>query len=131
MVPEINIWAVLLATLSSIVVGALWYARPVFGNRWIELTKSDVESVKSSPVVAYIVTILMSFLLALVLAGAAAIAQSFYGGNFLFNTVVTAIILWIGFTAARFITHDVFERRPASLTMLNIGNELVTVVVMA
>lgn len=73
----------------------------------------------------------MSFITASVLAGAAAIAQNFYGGNFLVNTLVTAVILWAGFTAARVITHDAFERRPAALTTLTIAHELVTVIVMA
>ena len=65
-----------------------------------------------------------------VLAGSAAIAQQFYEGNFLLNAVLTAVILWIGFTAARLITHDLFDRRPSSLTVLNLAHELVTVVVM-
>ena len=39
--------------------------------------------------------------------------------------------LWAGFTAARFITHDAFEGRPTSLTVLNIAHELVTVLIMA
>src|SRR5688572_6162360 len=37
MVPEINYWAVLLATASSMAVGAIWYARGVFGTRWAKL----------------------------------------------------------------------------------------------
>jgi shikimate 5-dehydrogenase len=36
-----------------------------------------------------------------------------------------------GFIAARFITHDAFDRRPRGLTILNIAHELVTVLVMA
>ncbi|MET1156149.1 MAG: DUF1761 domain-containing protein, partial [Arthrobacter sp.] len=36
-----------------------------------------------------------------------------------------------GFTAARFVTHDAFEGRPAGLTVLNIVHELVTFLVMA
>ena len=72
----------------------------------------------------------MSFFTAAVLAGSAAIAQHFYEGNFLLNAVLTAVILWIGFTAARMITHDLFDRRPSSLTVLNLAHELVTVVVM-
>ena len=61
----------------------------------------------------------------------AAIAQEFYGGSFLWNTVLTAVILWAGFTAARFITHDAFEGRPAGLTVLNCAHELVTYVIIA
>ncbi|MDO7881898.1 DUF1761 domain-containing protein [Antiquaquibacter soli] len=129
MVPEINWLAVVLATVSSMVVGSIWYAKAVFGRRWMRLAKID-ESTMGNGVGAIIVTVIVSFVTALVLAGAAAIAQNFYGGNFLVNTLVTATILWAGFTAARVITHDAFERRPASLTTLTIGHELVTILVM-
>ena len=44
--------------------------------------------------------------------------------------MLTSVILWIGFTASRMITHDLFDRRPSSLTALNLAHELVTVVVM-
>jgi len=66
-----------------------------------------------------------------VLAGAAFIAWDFYGGSFLVNAIVTAIVLWAGFTAARFITHDAFDGRPSGLTVLNIAHEFVTLVIMA
>lgn len=44
---------------------------------------------------------------------------------------MTALILWVGFTAARFITHDAFESRPWQLTLMNVVHELVTFLVMA
>jgi hypothetical protein len=130
MVPEINWLAVVLATVSSMVVGFIWYAKPVFGKLWIRLSGVD-ESTMGNGVAAIIVTVIVSFVTAAVLAGSAAIAQSFYGGNFLLNTVITSVILWAGFTAARFVTHDAFDRRPAQLTVLNCAHELVTVVIMA
>jgi len=130
-VPAINIWAVLLATLSSMVVGFIWYSRPVMGNRWMKLSGITDDQIAKSPVPAYIATIVASFVTALVLAGAASISQGFYGGNSVTNAVLTAVILWAGFTAARFITHDAFDRRPWTLTLLNQGYELITLVVMA
>lgn len=130
MIPEINWLAVVLATVSSMIVGSIWYAKAVFGKRWMRLAKID-ESSMGNGVGAIITTVIVSFITAAVLAGAAAIAQNFYGGNFLVNTLVTAIILWAGFTAARVITHDAFERRPAALTTLTIAHEFVTIVVMA
>ena len=131
MVPEINIWAVLLATVSSMVVGALWYSKAAFGRRWMDLARVDESRTQSSVVGAYALTLFASFLTAAVLAGSVAIAQEFYGGSFFVNSIVTGVILWIGFTAARFLTHDAFERRPASLTTINLGNELVTILVMS
>ena len=131
MVPEINWLAVLLADVSSMVVGAIWYAKPVFGKRWMRLSGLTDESMRgTNPALPLIITFVVSFLTAAVLAGSAAIAQHFYQGNFLLNAVLTAVILWIGFTAARMITHDLFDRRSSSLTVLNLAHELVTVVIM-
>ena len=131
MVPEINYWAVLLATASSMVVGSVWYAPKVFGTRWSRLAKVDMDRPASSATMAIVTTVIVSFVTAWVLAGAAAIAWHFYGGSFFGGTIVTAVLLWAGFTAARFITHDAFEGRSTRLTTLNIAHELVTVLVMA
>lgn len=130
MVPEINYWAVIVATLSTMVVGTIWYTPKVFGNRWMKLAKVTPGS-GSSAVVPILVTLVVSFISAWVLAGATTIAFHFYGGSYLVAALVTGILLWAGFTAARFITHDAFEGRPSALTVMNISHELVTVVVMA
>jgi Protein of unknown function (DUF1761) len=129
MIPEINIWAVLLATASSMVVGAIWYSQRVFGKWW--MTAARVESTGRSVVYPILSTLVVSFVTAWVLAGAVAISAKFYGGNFLADSLITAIVLWAGFTAARVITHDAFEGRPKRLTLLTISHELVTIVIMA
>lgn len=131
MVPEINYWAVLLAMLSSMIVGSIWYTPKVFGTRWARLANVDMTGSARSAIWPIITTVLVSFITAWVLAGASAIAWHFYEGSFFVGTVVTAVLLWAGFTAARFITHDAFEGRPTALTTMNIGHELVTLVVMA
>ena len=129
-VPEINYIAVVLATLSSMLVGAIWYTPKVFGNYWMKEAGVDPGSAGSA-VRPIIVTLLVSFITAWVLAGAAFISYSFYGGSFFWNSVLTGVILWAGFTAARFITHDQFDRRTTGLTILNCAHELVTIVIMA
>lgn len=131
MVPEINYWAVVLATLSSMVVGSIWYTPKVFGDRWMRLAKVTPDRKGSSAIVPIVVTVLVSFITAWVLAGATAISWHFYGGEYWWNAIVTAVVLWAGFTAARFITHDAFEGRPSSLTVLNIGHELLLMLIMA
>ena len=131
MLPEINYWAVILATLSSMVIGSIWYAPKVFGNYWMKaagVTPSGKMSDAAGPIIT---TLIVSFVTAWVLAGSVFLAWNFYGGSFFWASIVTAVVLWAGFTAARFITHDAFDKRPSGLTMLNIAHELVTVVVMA
>jgi len=131
MTPDINYWAVVLATLSSMVVGSIWYTPRVFGNYWMKTAGVTPSGNSKDAIWPIIITLLVSFVTAWVLAGAAFIAWDFYGGSFLVNAIVTAIVLWAGFTAARFITHDAFDGRPSGLTVLNIAHEFVTLVIMA
>lgn len=131
MVPEINYWAVLLATLSSMVVGAIWYTPKVFGDYWMKASGVTPSGDARDAVRPILVTLVVSFVTAWVLAGAIWLAYDFYGGSFLVNALLTAIVLWGGFTAARFITHDAFDGRKPGLTVLNCAHELVTLVVMA
>lgn len=130
-IPAVNIWAVLLATLSSMIVGAIWYTPRAFGDRWMSLAGVDPEEAQQSGATPIVVTTIVSFITAYVLAILANITHTFYGGSFLANTGLIAVVAWAGFTAARFITHDAFEGRPTALTTLNIAHELATVVVMA
>lgn len=129
--PDVNIWAVLLATLSTMVVGSIWYTPAVFGNRWMDLARIDRERMDQNAVGPILVTVIVSLVTAYVLTAATEIVHEVNGGSFLFNALATGLVLWAGFTASRFITHDAFERRPTALTTLNISHELVTVVVMA
>jgi hypothetical protein len=129
---QINWLAVILATASSMIVGMIWYAKSVFGEKWAKLAKlnlNDKEMAKGAPQ-AIGITIIVSFITAYVLAHVSYLSNSFFHHSFLQDAVTTAFWLWLGFTAARVITHDVFERRPAALTVMTIGHELVTLLVM-
>jgi len=130
-VPLINYWAVILATLSSMVVGSVWYTPKVFGNYWMKASGQTPSGNSKDAIAPIAITVVVSFITAWVLAGAGYISFTFYGGSFFVNLLVTGIILWAGFTAARFITHDAFDRRPRGLTVLNVAHELVTIVIMA
>lgn len=130
MVPEISYWAVLAATASSMLVGAVWYTPKVFGTYWMRVAKVSPSGEGRDAVGPLVVTVLVSFVTAWVLAGATYLSWSFYGGSYLGNALGTAVVLWAGFTAARFVTHDAFERRPVGLTLLNVAHELVTLAVM-
>jgi hypothetical protein len=127
---EINWLAVLLATLSTMVVGSVWYARGVFGNTWIKLAKVDLKKERgmAGPLVGAFVA---SFLTAYILAHVTFLSNRFFGNSFLQDALSTGFWLWLGFVAARLFVHDSFEGRPAKLTVLNAAHELVTIMVMA
>lgn len=129
---QVNLWAVLLAMASSMVVGSVWYAQGVFGKTWAKLAKIDMTKNKDAGAAKpIIVTIIVSLVTAYVLAHLTYITHAFFQQSFLKDALITALWVWAGFTAARFITHDAFESRPFKLTFLNIAHEFVTLMLMA
>ena len=117
--------------VSSMAVGAIWYARSVFGAEWMKLNKLTDKQLRESGAAPMIITSIVSLVTAYVLAHVIFLANHFYGNSFLQDALTTAFWLWLGLTAARIITHNVFERRPKKLTALAIAHEFVTLEVMA
>jgi len=129
----VNYWAVLLAAVSSMVVGAVWYMPKVFGDSWMKLsgTKPDKNMSQSKMATMYGLTFVASLVTAYVLAHVAYLSNHFFHHTLLQDALSTAFWLWLGFTAARLLVHDLFEGRRKKLTILNALHELVTVLVMA
>ena len=128
---QVNWLAVLLATASSMVVGGIWYAKPVLGRVWMKHAHITDKQMQKGNAKAMIITVALSFFTAFALAHVIFLANTFFGNSFLHDAVTTTFWLWLGLTAARFITHDLFERRPIELTLLNVFHEFVTLMVMA
>lgn len=127
---EVNILAVVLAMLSSMVIGSVWYARPVFGNLWIKLARINMNKKGVSVWLPIVVTAFVSLITAYVLAHVAFLSNKYFGNSFLQDAVSSAFWLWLGLTAARIVTHDAFEGRPWKLTLITISHELVTLMTM-
>jgi len=127
---QINYLAVLLAMVSSMVVGSVWYAQSVFGKTWAKLAKVDMKKGQGNVFKPIATTVVVSLITAYVLAHVAYLSNQFFDNSFLQDSITTAFWLWFGLTAARFVTHDAFEGRPAKLTAINCAHELVTLLVM-
>lgn len=127
---EVNYAAVFLAAASSMVVGSVWYAKPVFGKLWMKLIDKKEKDLTANAAKAIGLTFVASLFTAYILAHVTFLSNRFFGNSYLQDAVTTAFWMWLGFTAARFLTHDLFENRPSKLTLLNVAHELVTFVVM-
>jgi hypothetical protein len=127
---HINWLAVALATISTMVVGTVWYLPKVFGDRWQALTGVDPNKPKSRAA-AYGGSFVASAFTAIVLAGATYVASEHFGTPFLGAALLTATLLWAGFTASRILVHELFESRPIGIWLITAAYELVTVLVMA
>lgn len=130
---SVNYWAVLLAAISSMVVGSIWYAKGVFGTTWAKLAHVDMSKPVKGGQMAMLLglTFVASLVTAYVLAHVTFLSNEFFGNSYMQDALSTGFWLWLGFTAARILTHDLFEGRRKKLTLLTWGNEFVTIMLMA
>lgn len=130
---SVNYLAVLLAAISSMIVGSVWYARKVFGDSWAALAGVNMNRTPRRGEMAWLMgsTFVASLVTAYVLAIMAFLANGFFRNSFLQDTLMVGIWLWFGFVATRLYVHDAFEGRRKKLTVLNASHELVTILVMA
>jgi hypothetical protein len=127
----VNWWAVILATLASMIVGWIWYSKSVFGGSWMKMVGKSDKDLQKLGMQPMVVALVVSFITAYVLAHVIYLSNAFFHNSFLQDALSTAFWLWLGLVAARMITHDSFEGRPAKLTLLSISHELVTLLAMA
>ncbi|PZF81251.1 DUF1761 domain-containing protein [Jiangella anatolica] len=122
--------AIGLATLSTMVVGTIWYRPAVFGRRWQALTGKDPNA-PANKGLAYGGSFLASAVTAVVLAAATDVAGRDLDLEPLPAALLAAAALWLGFTAARMLVHDLFASRDLRIWLLDTCYELATVLVMA
>jgi hypothetical protein len=123
---SINYPAVIVAALSSFIIGWLWYG-PLFGKIWMKLNGFSKENIKeggmSMPIIMiinFVATFLAAFALAMFLG---AESDLFFG---IFAGFMIAIF-WI---ATSRLNDVLYERKPFGLFLINIGYSLVTFIVM-
>jgi hypothetical protein len=130
---SINVLAVILAALSTMVVGSLWYSPKGFYQTWAKLAhvKKDPDFNNKKATFLYGGAYITSLVTAIVLAYFGAVIFKATGGSYLGDMMLAGFLGWLGFTAARIHMHDSFEGRRKKLTLLNVTHELVTLMVMA
>lgn len=127
---DINWFAVILAGLSSFLVGGIWYSKWLFGDRWARLAGLTQEKVEKGAPVALAVSGVMSILAAYVVAYVAGLIELNSGDGDMVSALGSAFWLWLGISATTIITHDAFDQKPIALTAMTLGNRLLTLLLM-
>ncbi|MEQ8744095.1 DUF1761 domain-containing protein [Parasphingorhabdus sp.] len=113
---EISWIAIIAAGISSMVLGAIWYAPPVFGKAWQAAAGLSDETVQGgNPAIIYGGATLLSLL-------AAGVFSMFLGPKpelgFAFGAGLSAGLCWV---AASFGINYLFERKSLKLWVINGG----------
>jgi hypothetical protein len=123
----INLWSVLVAAISTMVVGFLWYSPLLFARPWMVLMgynpddKAKRAEMQKGAGKMYALSFLASLVSALVLAKIIAIttvSSALYG-------MKVGFAVWLGFVTTVQLTSVLFAKQPAKLYLINTGYQLV------
>ncbi|MGC0119328.1 DUF1761 domain-containing protein [Pseudoalteromonas piscicida] len=112
----LNLWAIILAALSSFMLGGIWYSPILFQKTWMEgcgLTELDLQT--SDPKMTFGVAFLLSLLSAVFMAVMLDLSLSLLAA--------TGVGLGVGifFVACSLGISYIFEQRPMKLFLVNGG----------
>lgn len=127
---NVNIVAVLVATILTFVLGAFWYSPVLFARRWMQaqgytpekleemkkkgLTRAYVGSALGYLVMAYVVALFATY------TNSATLAQGLWLG----------FLAWLGFAAPIGLTANLFSEKPIAAWVIDAGYQLAYLVIM-
>lgn len=125
-VVTVNWLAVLVAGVVKFLIGWAWYAPPVLGKKWMELsriTEADMRAGMAPAIIGQLVTdLIMAYVLARVVAH--------YGAGTIVDGALVALLVWVGFVATVTLASVLYEKRPVQLWLINNGYLVIGLVVM-
>jgi hypothetical protein len=126
---DVNLMAVLLCGVASMVIGFVWYSKVLFGATWMKLSgisEAQIKKANSNMPMLYGTMFIASLVMAYVLAQFAKYA----GALSLTDGVIAGFWAWLGFVATTMLTGVLYEGKPLKLYFITAGYQLVTLVVM-
>ncbi len=126
---DVNIVAVLLSTVTAMVIGYIWYHPKVFGTTWEKLGKVNLKKGSMPLIMGFMA--LSAFVMSYVLAHAIYIGHVFYNNSLMQDSLATAGLLWAGLQGLRIVMRGLFNRQPLKLSFINAGYELMAVMAAA
>jgi|SRR3989344_1339772 len=126
----INYWAVLVAAIIHMVLGALWYSPSYgFGNIWMKLSglnRKKMNAMKKKGMTkAYILAFVSALVLNYILANFIGYvsAATFVDGMFL------GFLIWFGFLVTTMLGMMLWEGKSYKLYLINVGYYLVSLLI--
>jgi hypothetical protein len=123
----VNLWAVLVCGVATMVLGFLWYSPMLFANPWMKLMgydpndKAKIAEMQKSAGPSYGMSFIASLLGAAMLGKIISIA----GVNSALSGMEYGLAVWLGFVATVQLTNSLFMRQPAKLFAINTGYQLI------
>lgn len=129
---EINIWPVLVAAITMMAIGFLWYSPLLFARPWMIAMgcdpndKAKLAEMRKGAGKIYLAAFITSLLSAFVLAkiiDITTVNRPLYG-------MKVAFAIWLGFVTTVQLTNTLFAKRPFIQYAIDTGYQLVSYLIM-
>ena len=128
----VNIWAVLVCAVATMVAGFLWYSPMLFANPWMVLMgydpndKAKIAEMQKSAGPSYAMSTVAGILTAFVLGKIISVA----GAASAVDGLKIGMVVWLGFVTTVQFTNALFSHQRNKLYLINTGYQLVCYLVM-
>jgi len=123
----VNVWAVLVCAVATMVVGFVWYSPALFANPWMKLMgydpndKAKIAEMQKSAGPSYALSMVASILTAFVLGKIILVASAATA----VDGLKIGMVVWLGFVTTVQFTNALFSRQRNRLYLINTGYQLV------
>jgi len=124
---DVNLWAVLVAAIATMVLGFLWYSPALFARHWMLAMGYDLDdtnrikgmrkSAGKSYAISFIASLVTAFVLGKII-DITTVDTAVYG-------MKVAFAVWLGFVTTVQLTAKLFGNQPTKLYLINTGYQLV------
>lgn len=129
---NINYLAVIVAAVTSMFIGALWFG-VICKKQWMKLmnfTEESKEDMSMTANKAYVIATVASFVMSYVLAHAVIFGSAYTGIDGVWGGILTGFFYWLGFVAPVTVGMVIWEGKPWKLWFINVSYWLVSLIIM-
>jgi len=127
-----NWWAIAGGTVTSMLLGMIWYSDTLFKKQWMKAAKLSKKDIKSGGPKPMIIATVRAFLIAFALYNVIYVTAEFFtDASWFTNSWQVGAWMGVVFGSLGIKMHDAFENRPAILTKINAGFEVVSILLAA
>jgi hypothetical protein len=124
-VTGVNLWAVLVAAVATMVMGFLWYSPFLFARPWMlamgydpdNKAKLDEMRKSAGKALSFVASLVAAFVLGKII-DVATVDSALYG-------MKIGFAVWLGFVTTVQLTAKLFGNQPTKLYLINTGYQLV------
>lgn len=120
----INWLAVIIATVASWALGAVWYM--VLANQWLASIGKTKDQINAKDFTPYIFSVVVQLIMAIVLA---AVITPLFGATNVMTGIQAGALMWLGFVITSMIQNHRYEGAPWSRTLIDGGYMLAVLLV--